>query len=305
VKLLALFYVQLKNKRLSFSFNFSKSHIKEQFKYGFYVLTGGGAAVLVSRFDILMIEHYLDLKQVAYYGLAFFIGSVIKVPARSISSISSPLIAKSFEENDMSNIQNIYSKTSINLLIIGGVIFLCVMLNIDDILQILPEKFSHGKYVVLFIGSAQLVNLVAGLHGLIMLHSSYYKSIIYFNVFLFIVTFVTNVIFIPKYGINGAALATFVSILTFNSVRMLYVYKKMNFHPFSIKTAIAVLMIAGIYFLISILPFTSASIISSLINIIIRCIIACSVVIVVVQYFKLSEDITLIVNKNIQKLTRR
>ena len=305
VKLLALFYVQLKNKRLSFSFNFSKSHIKEQFKYGFYVLTGGGAAVLVSRFDILMIEHYLDLKQVAYYGLAFFIGSVIKVPARSISSISSPLIAKSFEENDMSNIQNIYSKTSINLLIIGGVIFLCVMLNIDDILQILPEKFSHGKYVVLFIGSAQLVNLVAGLHGLIMLHSSYYKSIIYFNVFLFIVTFVTNVIFIPKYGINGAALATFVSILTFNSVRMLYVYKKMNFHPFSIKTAIAVLMIAGIYFLMSILPFTSASIISSLINIIIRCIIACSVVIVVVHYFKLSEDITLIVNKNIQKLTRR
>ena len=93
--------------------------------------------------------------------------------------------------------------------------------------------------------------------------------------------------------------------MTFNSVRMLYVYKKMNFHPFSIKTAIAVLMIAGIYFLISILPFTSASIISSLINIIIRCIIACSVVIVVVQYFKLSEDITLIVNKNIQKLTRR
>ncbi len=305
VKLMVLFYIQLKNKRLSFSFNFSKAHLKEQFKYGFYVLTGGGAAVLVSRFDMLMIEHYLDLKQVAYYGLAFFIGSVIKVPSRSISSISSPLIAKSFEEDNKNNIQNIYSKTSINLLIIGGVIFLCVMLNIDDILQILPEKFSHGKYVVLIIGSAQLVNLVAGLHGLILIHSSYYKSIIYFNIFLFIVTFITNVIFIPKFGINGAALATFVSILTFNSVRMLYVYKKMNFHPFSIKTAIALLMILVIYFLISILPLSSASLISSIINIIIRCVIACSLVIAVVQYFKLSEDISHIIHNSMEKLRRK
>ena len=35
------------------------------------MLLQGGAAILVSRFDMLMIEHYLDLKQVAYYGLAF------------------------------------------------------------------------------------------------------------------------------------------------------------------------------------------------------------------------------------------
>ena len=74
------------------------------------MLLRGGAAILVSRFDMLMIEHYLDLKQVAYYGLAFFIGSVIRVPSRSISSISFPLIAKSFEENNLSNIQSIYSK---------------------------------------------------------------------------------------------------------------------------------------------------------------------------------------------------
>ena len=128
---------------------------------------------------------------------------------------------------------------------------------------------------------------------------------IYFNIFLFIVTFITNVIFIPKFGINGAALATFVSILTFNSVRMLYVYKKMNFHPFSIKTAIALLMILVIYFLISILPLSSASLISSIINIIIRCVIACSLVIAVVQYFKLSEDISHIIHNSMEKLRRK
>ena len=300
-KFIVLLLIQWKNKRLSFSFNFSVSVLKEQFKYGLYVLTGGGAAVLVSRFDMLMIEHYLDLKQVAYYGLAFFIGSVIKVPSRSISSISSPLIAKSFEENNRSNIQSIYSKTSINLLIIGGVIFLCVLLNVDDILQILPEKYSHGKYVILFIGCAQLVNLIAGLHALILVHSPYYRSIVFFNIFLFLITFTTNVIFIPKFGINGAALATLVSIFIFNSVRMLYVYKKMNFHPFSSKTLIAVITIVAIYCIVGFIPLTTISIL----NIVLRCIMACCLLMFAVHSFKLSDDIMHLVNSSLNKFLKK
>ena len=293
IKLFILLFIQFKNKRLSFSMQSSKSDFKEQLKYGLYVITGGGAAILVSRFDMLMIEHYLDLKQVAYYGLAFFMGSVIRVPSRSISSISSPLIAKSFEQNNLSNIQSIYSKSSINLLIIGAILFLCILLNIDDILSILPEKFSHGKIVVLFIGAAQLVNLVAGLHGLILIHSSYYKSIVYFNLFLFLITFVTNLIFIPMYGINGAALATFISLLLFNAVRMIYVYKKMNFQPFSTKTAIAFLMIVVIYFGLNYIPLTSIA----LVNIVIRSLIACILVAFTVHHFKLSDDISSLIKE--------
>ncbi|MBF45879.1 MAG: hypothetical protein CMD38_06375 [Flavobacteriales bacterium] len=301
IKLVILLFFQFKNRRLSFNMQFSMSNFKEHLKYGFYVITGGGAAILVSRFDMLMIEHYLDLKQVAYYGLAFFIGSVIIVPSRSVSSISSPLIAKSFEEKNFNNIQSIYSKSSINLLITGAVLFLCVLLNIDDILSMLPEKFSHGKIVVFFIGVSQLVNLVAGLHGLILIHSSYYKSIIYFNLFLLFITFITNFIFIPLYGINGAALATFISLLLFNAVRMIYVYKKMNFQPFSSKTAITFLMMLAIYFGLNYIPFTSMA----LLNIIIRSLIVCVLVAITVQYFKLSEDISNLLNSSFNKFFKK
>ena len=287
VKFLLFIYIQLKNNRLTFSLQFSKLDIKELLVYGFYVLTAGGSSILVSRFDLLMIEYYIDLKHVAFYTLAFFMGSVIRVPERSISFIASPLVAKSFEKKDYDNIQSIYSKSSINLLIIGGIIFLCVLLNIDDILNLLPDKFSKGKYVVLLIGITQLINLSGGLHNLILLHSPYFKSIVYFNFFLLLLTFLTNVIFIPIYGINGAALATFISVFTFNIARMLYVYKKMNFHPFSIKTLIVILTIVIIYFSIVNISFTSVP----YVNILIRSLISCILVIFSVQYFNLSDDI--------------
>ncbi|MDB2613422.1 hypothetical protein N9Y89_01590 [bacterium] len=54
----------------------------------------------MARLDMIMIEYFMDLKQVAYYGLAFFIASVIKTPSRSIAAISSPLLAKAFEQNN-------------------------------------------------------------------------------------------------------------------------------------------------------------------------------------------------------------
>ncbi len=296
-KTLCFFYIQIKNNRFNLSFNFSKLNFKDLLEYGFYVFIAGGSSALVSRFDMLMIEHYIDLKHVAYYTLAFFIGSVIKVPSRSISFISSPLIAKYFEENDYQNVQSIYTKTSINLLIIGGVIFLCIMLNIDDILYLLPEKFSNGKYVVLFIGLTQLVILASGNHNVILVHSPYYKSVIYFVVFFLLLTILTNIILIPIYGINGAALATFISVLIFNTIRMLYVYKKMNFQPFSIKTFVVILMILLIYFSVSYIPLTKIT----LLDILIRSLISCTLVAFSVKYFKLSVDINSLSSKIFRK----
>ena len=296
LKLLILWVCQLKNNRLSLSFNLSKSEVKQQLRYGMWVLSGGGAAILVSRFDMLMIEHYLDLKQVAYYGLAFFIGSVIKVPSRSVESISSPLIASSFKENDLGNIQTIYSKTSINLLIIGSILFLCISLNINDILSILPEKFSKGRFVIIIIGIAQLINLTAGLHGLILLHSSYYRSIVYFNIFLFAVTFITNVLLIPIYGINGAAMATLISIFLFNTVRMLYVYYQLSMHPFSKKTVMVIISLVVVFVVTYLLPMTSVG----LINIFIRCLVSCVLFIISIRILNLSDDINSIINQCIQ-----
>ena len=57
----------------------------------------------------------------------------IKIPGYSIAAISIPLTAQAWEKKDMNEIQNIYSKSSINQLILGGLFFVCVWINIDDI----------------------------------------------------------------------------------------------------------------------------------------------------------------------------
>ena len=89
----------------------------------------------------------------------------------------------------------IYSKSAINQLIVSGLLFLVVWLNIDDVLSLLPEKFSYGKWVVFYIGLAQLVNMSCGVNGAIIVNSKYYKYDLYTNLILLAITVLLNFLF--------------------------------------------------------------------------------------------------------------
>ena len=118
-------------------------------------------------------------------------------------------------------IKNIYEKSSLNQLLLGGFIFLIIWLNIDEGLALLPEKFQGGKYVVLYIGLSKLFSVATGVNGQIIVNSKYYRFDLYSNFILLIITIFTNYIFIPEssplseysiVGINGAAFATALSV---------------------------------------------------------------------------------------------
>jgi len=304
LKFVILFFVQAINKRFSFSISVKDLNIKEMLTYGIYVLLGGVSIMLVTRIDIAMIGSMLEdgtgegLRQVAFYTVAFFIGNAIMVPAKSISAISIPLIAQAWEKQDLDKIQIIYSKSSINQLIIGGVFFLCVWLNIDEVFLLLPEKFQAGKIVVFYIGLSQLFNMSTGLNGEIIVNSKYYRYEFLTSIFLVFVTFATNFFFIQRYqSIEGAAIATAISVFLFNLIRLILIKVKLNMHPFSLKTIYTLVFLVMTYFLLDILPGSNYS----FLDIIWKSLVVLLIFLPTVLYFNLSEDISLFVKDQKKK----
>jgi O-antigen/teichoic acid export membrane protein len=47
---------------------------------------------------------------------------------------------------------------------------------------------------------------------------------------------VLNAVFIPRYGINGSAFATLLTIMIYNTIKFLFVIKKLKLFPFTSKT---------------------------------------------------------------------
>ena len=298
LKFIILFLIQWKNERFSLAFSVSGLKLKEILSFGLFVVIGGTSVMIVTRLDMMMIGSMLDLEQVAFYTVAFFIGNAIKVPSSSIVAISIPLVAKAWEKQDYNEIQTLYTKSSINQLIIGGVLFLCIWLNIDEIFSLLPAKFQGGKWVVFYIAIAQLFSMANGINGTIIVNSKYYRYDLYTNVILVFVTIVTNYLLIPEYGIDGAAVATSISVLLFNLIRLILIKVKMNMHPFSLQTIKTIVLLFAMFFVLNFLPNSSYA----FVDIIWKSVVVVILFIPAVMYFNLSEDITAIIKELKTKL---
>ena len=301
IRFLILLIIQIYNNHLIFEFSMSELRIGKIINFGSFVILGSTSALLISKIDMLMVASYIDLENVAYYTIAFYIGNAIMIPFRSINSISTPLLAEAFNNNNLDFIKNLYVKSSLNQLILGGVFFLCIWVNIDSIMFVLHQlspKFSEGKYVVLFIAFSRLVALISGVNTAIIINSKYYKFDLLFNIPFLLFIVISNHILIPLYGINGAAFATFLSSFLFFTIKILFVYKKFNMHPFRFNTLKVFLLFIFLYLIVLNLNIN----INIYIDIVIKSLIIITFSLVMIFKLNLSDDISNLFSKFVRRI---
>jgi O-antigen/teichoic acid export membrane protein len=105
----------------------------EIFKLSFYSILSGSAGALIANIDTIMVNDKLGLHQTGIYGIAFYFGSIINIPARSLTRIATSVVSETFKKNDLKAIQVLYNKSCNNQLMIGLLLFIGIWSNIDNI----------------------------------------------------------------------------------------------------------------------------------------------------------------------------
>lgn len=263
-------------------------------KYALLMIIAGSVAMLILDIDKFMIGLMLeDIEQVAYYSVAIFIATVIAVPQRSMHQIMMPLTAKYLNDRDISSLENLYKRSSISLLVISGFIFLLIVLNINELYKILPKEFTGGLFVVLIISLAKLYDNSLGNNNAILFNSDYYKMVLFFGVLLAGLAIVLNFIFIPIYGIEGSAFATFLAIVVYNTVKIVFVKQKLNVQPFSKSTLKMVLLLV----LITLTMYFWEFPFHPIVNITLKSTVISIVYFALVLKLNVSEDISMQIKK--------
>ena len=222
-------------------------------KYSGLMIIAGSVAMLILDIDKFMIGIMVDdIGQVAYYSVAIFIATVIAVPQRAMHQIMMPLTAKYLNEKDHIALEDLYKRSSLNLLVISGFIFLLIILNINKLYEILPEQFTGGLFVVLLVSLAKLYDNILGNNNAILFNSDYYRMVLFFGVLLAVLAIILNYIYIPLYGIEGSAIATFLAVAIYNTVKLIFVNSKFKIQPFSFASVkillILMVFLLGFYF---------------------------------------------------------
>ncbi|HWA33928.1 MAG TPA: polysaccharide biosynthesis C-terminal domain-containing protein, partial [Cyclobacteriaceae bacterium] len=189
----------------------------------------------IAKIDSLMVAALLGLAPVAIYTTSSYMATVIEVPKRAMTQVASPLIARGFEKNNHSEIKSIYQKTALNQFIFGTLLLIGVSANLDSIFMLMPkgEIYQAGKWVVIIVGMGKLVDMLFGPSSEIIIYSKYYSFNIVLILILSAVIITSNNLLIPRYGIEGAAMGTAITMIVFNSVKFIFIWAKMDLQPFS------------------------------------------------------------------------
>ena len=275
-------------------FKFNKiDRLSPILKYSFLIIIAGSIATIILDIDSFMLAMYIPIEEVAYYGVAIYIATVIVVPSRAMQQILQPLTAQYLNENNKLALKNLYVRSSQTLFIIGGLIFLLIILNINSLYETIPPQFSGGLLVVFLISMAKLYDCLMGCNNVILFNSDYYRVVLLFGVILTILTIGLNMIFIPLYGINGSAFATFIAVAIYNSIKIYFVKRKFKMMPFTLdfgKVSLLMILMVGLFYYWE-FPF------HPLVNIALKSVLITLIYVVSIYKLQVSEDISVRLRK--------
>ncbi len=294
---IVMFVYAMKVKSIRFSFHFP-INAKSILSYSIFIILSGSIANMLLDIDKNMLSKYIAIENIAYYSVAIFIATVISVPSRAMHQITYPITAKLMTQNKQEELNDLYKKTSISLQLVGGLVLVGILVNINQLYLLLPTAYSGGIFVVFAIGLSKYFDLILGNNNAIIFNSKYYKAVLFLGMLLAFLAISLNMILIPKYGINGAAIATLISITLYSIAKLLFVVLKMKLYPFTLKTllsfVVTLFFFLGFYFWE--FPF------SPILNIFLKSVLVLILYVFVNYKLKISDDFNTVVDSIAQKL---
>ncbi|MBQ4355570.1 MAG: oligosaccharide flippase family protein [Bacteroidales bacterium] len=312
--LLNLVYL-LSSGKVSFKPDFkhiTKSLVTNFLWYTLFMVVSALVNSAMPTLSSFFISAQQGLAFAGIYAIANYIAAVIEVPYRSLGAITQPHISVAIKENDIPQATRLCQKVALHQFLAGSVIFLIIWINIDLFFHILPngDQYVAGKWAVFILSLSKLLNSSFGIGGSALGYTKFYYFSLIFTLLLMVASITLNIVLVPKFGINGGAMATLLSYLIFYVFLLWFVQKKVGTTPFSWNLLKVVGLIGLLYLLnvgchfVSSHLITSTSIVPWLAEAVIRTGFICAIGVYILYRWNISPEVNLMIQKVIAKMKR-
>jgi O-antigen/teichoic acid export membrane protein len=239
----ALLWYLIKIKKFNLTLTLSrvtKKFWKKMLTLMLFVYGGIVIQVTAQSIDSFAIASYVKdaLTYLAIYDFSTYICSLIQAPQRSMIAISIPVLSQAWKDKDFPTVQKVYSRSSLNLLMLSLFIFLLIWLNYNDAIDTfgLNPNLKAGKIVVLLWSLKYIIDMGTGVNAQIIGTSIFWRFEFLSGVVLLALAVPLNIILVKTFSIEGAALSTLIAFTVYNIIRLVFLWRKFRMQPFSINT---------------------------------------------------------------------
>lgn len=193
---------------------------------------------LAFRIDVLMVAAYLDLAAAGQYAIALFMSEVIAKPYTNLASVVGPQISEAWAKGDKDTIRNLYQRSCDNMVLASGYLLGGIIVCFASVAQIAakPEVLTGAFTAFVFLGLARWIDASTSVNEHVITYSKKYKFNLVAILILAVVGIILNIWLVPLFGIEGAGLATLISLSLYNLAKVLFAGFKFNIWPFGKTT---------------------------------------------------------------------
>jgi len=199
---------------------------KEILSTSYPMMLSSSILLLMAWADTIMIGIFKTEVDVGFYNVALKLAMLASIILGSVNSILAPKISETFNNNKIDEFKVLIKQSTRIIFFISLPILIVLFLFPEFLLSLFGQEFVIAKTTLLILLIGQAVNAMSGSVGLILQMTG--KEKVYQNILLIALVFniMLNLFLIPKFGIEGAAIASAFSFLFWNLSSVLYIYKR-------------------------------------------------------------------------------
>lgn len=182
--------------------------------------------LLMQSMDVLMLTKLTNYETVAYYSSALKLTMIIAIVLSSVNSVIAPKISEHYFSKQFNLLKDNIKKGTRLIFLVTFPLIIALALLPTFALSFFGESYISAKNALLILLIGQVVNAFCGSVGIYLNMTGKQKSFQLILVSALILNIVLNYVLIPKFGMIGAAIATSASMILWNVVAVVYVYKK-------------------------------------------------------------------------------
>ena len=198
----------------------------EIFKTSFPMALSAIAYFIMQSIDIIILSIYEGFDQIAYYSVSVKLAMVTTLALMSVNIVIAPRIAEIYEKKEFQSLQQLIKHSTRIIFLISICVLSILFFFSEEILHLFGEGYVVAKNALIFLLAAQFFNSLSGPGAIYLNMTGRQKTLNKVLITGLAINIALNFYLIPTHGINGAAMATLISLIVWNSITTLLIFSK-------------------------------------------------------------------------------
>lgn len=191
-------------------------------------------SMVLNSMDTIMIGFYMEPDQMGYYNASTSLSKFLKPIIMSVIFLFLPIATSIYAKNNHDDLKHVYQVITKWIYLL---LFPCIA-----VLMVFPVQFVSFIFGAQYAGSANLLQILLlgnlsmiiwSMNTVMLTASGMTREIMVMAVISVLTNLVLNIILIPKLGTIGAAAATMLSTLSYDTMVAIVLYRRMRIQPFT------------------------------------------------------------------------